>query len=67
MHDWSASYGIKILRHLREAAVVGKTKLVLIDQVVQYACKSSGVSSDIKLPVVPPVPEFLLSNVRTNL
>lgn len=64
LHDWGTSSAVKILRQLREAAVVGKTKLVLIEQVVKYACKSLDVPGDIKLPTASPVPEFLLPNAR---
>lgn len=64
MHNWGTALCIKILRLLREAAIVGKTRLIVVEQIVQYACKSSGAISDgIELPVVSPTPEFLLPNV----
>lgn len=63
IHDWGFSNAVKILRNLRDAAVVGKTKLVLVEQVVKCACKEGSVASDIKLPETPAVPDFLLPNV----
>ena len=38
LHDWSNPKAIEILKRLREAAVPGKTKLVVIDGIIQYAC-----------------------------
>jgi hypothetical protein len=38
LHDWSNGKAIEILKRLREAAVPGKTKVVVIDGVIQYAC-----------------------------
>ena len=38
LHDWPNAKAVEILRRLREAAVPGKTKLVVIDAVVGYAC-----------------------------
>lgn len=66
INDWGTSSAIKILRRLREAAVAGKTKLILIEQIAQYASKYSGIASDIVRPHAPPVPEFLLPNVSSN-
>ena len=39
LHDWSNTKAIEILEQLREAAVPGKTKVVVIDGVLQYACE----------------------------
>jgi len=38
LHDWLDSKAIKILRRLREVAVPGKTKVLVLDGVIQYAC-----------------------------
>jgi len=38
LHDWSNSKAIEILKRLREVAIPGKTKVIVIDGVVQYAC-----------------------------
>ena len=38
LHDWSNPKAIEILKRLREAAVPGKTRLVVIDVIIQYAC-----------------------------
>ncbi|KAJ7146171.1 S-adenosyl-L-methionine-dependent methyltransferase [Mycena epipterygia] len=37
-HDWSDSYAIKILKHLREAAQ-STTKLVILERIVSFICK----------------------------
>jgi len=61
-HDWAASYVVKILKRLRVAAVAGKTKLLLVDQVAPYACQDSSIASEIPGATLPAVPEPLLSN-----
>ena len=38
LHDWSNAKAIEILKLLREVAVPGKTKVVVIDGIIQYAC-----------------------------
>ena len=38
LHNWSNAKTIEILKRLREAAVPGKTKVVIIDGLIQYAC-----------------------------
>ena len=38
LRDWSNTKAVEILRQLREAAIPGKTKLVVIDAIVGYAC-----------------------------
>jgi len=38
LHDFSNSKAIEILKRLREVAVPGKTRVVVIDGVVEYAC-----------------------------
>jgi O-methyltransferase domain len=67
IHDWGFSYAVKILRRLRDAAVVGKTKLLMIDNIIPYACKTpSDVKDDTILPPEPSVPDFMLPNVRVT-
>lgn len=64
IHDWANSYSVEILRHLRKAAAVGKTRLLLIDKVVSYSCKDyTSAISDIELPAELPIPEGLLPNL----
>ena len=38
LHNWSDAKTIEILKRLREVSVPGKTRVVVIDRVVQYAC-----------------------------
>lgn len=38
LHDWPNAKAVEILRQLRGAAIPGKTKLVVIDAIVGYAC-----------------------------
>jgi hypothetical protein len=38
LHDWSNGKAIEILKRLREVAVARKTKIVVIDGIIQYAC-----------------------------
>lgn len=38
LHNWSDVKAVEILKRLREAAIPGKTKVVIIDGIVQYAC-----------------------------
>jgi len=38
LHDWADSNAIKILQRLREVAIPGKTRVIVIEGVTQYAC-----------------------------
>jgi len=38
LHDWPNPKAIEILKQLREAAVPGKTRVVVVDGVLRYAC-----------------------------
>ena len=38
LHNWSNKKAVEILSRLRDAAVPGKTKVVIVDGVIQYAC-----------------------------
>ena len=58
MHDWPDNECLTILRHLR-AAASPDSKLVIIDQILTYACRSDssqapgGVSkSDVPAPLL---------------
>ncbi|CCM07046.1 uncharacterized protein FIBRA_09366 [Fibroporia radiculosa] len=58
LHDWSDSYAIRILRRLADAANTG-TKLVLIENIVPYACRGDVVhipgaeNQDAPTPLLP--------------
>jgi len=61
LHNWPISYMSKILRHLREAANKD-TILIIIDNVLSYACRDSADSEfDSESPVFK-APEPLLPN-----
>jgi hypothetical protein len=62
-HQWPTPYVVKIFKQLRVAAVAGKTKLLLVDQVSPYACLDSSIASGIPGAVLPAVPEPLLPNL----
>jgi len=38
LHDWSNSKAIEILKWLREAAIPGKTRVVVMDSIIQHTC-----------------------------
>ena len=38
LHNWSDAKAIETLKRLREVATVGKTRVVVIDGLIQYAC-----------------------------
>jgi hypothetical protein len=66
MHDWSDVNAIKLLKRLREAAVPGKTKLLLVETVLNYACRDlpAGVEEISGIEkLVPPIPKELLTNL----
>ncbi|KAI0064272.1 O-methyltransferase [Artomyces pyxidatus] len=44
IHDWPDDFAVKILRRLREAAT-SETKLVIVEQIVSYACEEVGVGA----------------------
>ncbi|OCH93183.1 S-adenosyl-L-methionine-dependent methyltransferase, partial [Obba rivulosa] len=58
MHDWSDRFASNILKQLRSAATP-ETKLVLIDNIMPYACRADGLSvpgaksSDVPEPLLP--------------
>jgi hypothetical protein len=63
LHNWSNKYAIQILRHLREASVPGKTRLLLVDLIAQYACKGTHpIAKDILGSDLTTAPEPLLPN-----
>ncbi|EJC99588.1 S-adenosyl-L-methionine-dependent methyltransferase [Fomitiporia mediterranea MF3/22] len=64
LHDWPDKYAIRILKCLRNAAVLDKTKLVILESIPEYACKSNtgfGKGADASGCQKPPAP--LLSNL----
>ncbi|EJD43680.1 O-methyltransferase [Auricularia subglabra TFB-10046 SS5] len=63
VHDWSDPYASKILKHLRNAAG-DKTQLVLLDQIVPYACRHSDTTpTQIPGGETTFAPEPLLANM----
>ncbi|KAJ7512285.1 O-methyltransferase-domain-containing protein, partial [Mycena galericulata] len=60
LHDWSDDYCVKILRNLR-AAADESTKLLVVDNIVSYAC-SEHLSKEIPGVERPPPPAPLLPN-----
>lgn len=63
LHDWSDTYAMKILKHLR-AAAGPRTQLLIIDSVLRYACPPDPQRTEtFKVPklVEPPAP--LLANM----
>jgi hypothetical protein len=63
IHDWPDQYAIQILRHLREAAVPRKTRLLIVGFIAQYACKGTHpIATDIPGSDLATAPEPLLPN-----
>lgn len=60
LHDWSDEYCVKILRRLRGAADES-TKLLIIDNIVSYAC-SETLTKEIPGAERSPPPAPLLPN-----
>ena len=63
LHDWPDKYAIKILENLRKAAVVGKTKLIIVESIMDFACESKGVAIKETGPAPKPAPAPLLPNL----
>ncbi|TFY51548.1 hypothetical protein EVG20_g10950 [Dentipellis fragilis] len=63
LHDWSDEYSAKILKRLREAANA-KTKLILVETIISYACRQPSSDDDKRIPGAVPIeaPEPLLAN-----
>jgi len=59
LHDYGKTKATTILKHLR-AAAGPKTKLLIVEQVVPYACRGSSSKFSAKLHIEPPQP--LLAN-----
>lgn len=67
-HNWSSAYAIKILKQLRASATAGKTKLLIVDQVVKYACKGTTLGTEEIPGAIPlPAPEPLLPNSMSDM
>ena len=63
VHDWSDKYVIKLLKNLRSVATT-KTKLLVIDTIIEYACKIPKSSTlSVKGLETPIPPEPLLPNL----
>lgn len=64
-HDWSDDYCVKFLSHLR-AAATPNTQLIVIDNVIPYACADSGSGPALDIPgasnIRPTAPPPLLPN-----
>lgn len=60
LHDWPDRYAISILKHLRSAAILDKTRLVVLESIPEYACQASTGPGAYFLQK-PPAP--LLSNL----
>lgn len=60
LHDWPDKYCLQILRHLREAATPS-TRLMLVENLMAYACADKGLSSIPGATVTTP-PAPLLAN-----
>ena len=64
LHDWSDKYAIRILKNLRKAAIPGKTKLVIVESVMDYACESVGVPvKEVRRTLAKSPPAPLLANM----
>jgi hypothetical protein len=61
-HDWSDEYAKAILSQLR-ASAQPTTKLLIMDNIVPYACPCAGQFPDIPGSELPPVPSPLLPNL----
>ena len=70
LHDWSNSKAIEILKRLREVSIPGKTRMVVMDGFIQYACavdrrqlgREAGIAFE-GLDKRSEVPAGLLSNL----
>ena len=64
LHDWSDLKCRVILSQLRDAAVTGKTRLLIMDRIVPYACKGTDpMAKDIPGLLRPEVPDVLPPNL----
>ena len=62
LHGWSDAYALKILKHLR-AAAKPETRLVVLEQIVLYACAQPTPEGIKGTSAGPPVPAPLLANM----
>ena len=64
LHDWPTAYALQILKHLRASSTAGKTKLILLETGMDYACAGS-IPEAKQIPgAEPPVaPSPLLPNL----
>ncbi|KAF8498111.1 S-adenosyl-L-methionine-dependent methyltransferase [Russula emetica] len=61
LHDWADEYCLKILKHLR-AAAVPKTQLVIVEQVMSHVCEEP-TAREIPGAELPVPPQPLLRNM----
>ena len=61
LHDWADDYCLKILKHLR-AAAVPKTQLVIVEQVMSHVCDEPA-AREIPGAELPVPPKPLLRNM----
>ncbi|KAG6875041.1 hypothetical protein C0992_005418 [Termitomyces sp. T32_za158] len=70
LHDWSDPYCTRFLTELR-AAATPKTKLILVDSIIAYACRDptieSGLNSGYKEAPAPLIPNYGAANVMPYL
>ena len=61
LHDWADEYCLTILKHLR-AAASPKTQLVIVDQLVMFACDEPATheipGAELPVPPKPLLPNF---------
>ena len=62
LHGWSDAHALKILKHLRTAAKP-ETRLVILEQIVLYACAQPTPEGIEGTSAGPPVPAPLLANM----
>jgi hypothetical protein len=62
VHDWAKENSIKILRNLHAAAAPGG-RLLIVDQIVSYACPAPDIGKGIPGGNMPTPPAPLLSNL----
>lgn len=63
VHVWPSHYASKILKHLRDAAIPGKTRFILIYSIVEYACAETLADAAVTPDaILPGAHEPLLSN-----
>lgn len=65
-HNWGDPDALRILRPLREACAP-ESKLLLVDNLMSFACPASPGDATASLVGRPPVPEPLLNNLGVEM